>query len=60
MKIPKTEREIAFEELEFQLKKLGNTLLETWLGKFLVWCVDGLNRLLTKRPPDAGDSGENN
>ena len=52
MKIPKTETEMAFEEFEFQLKKVGNTLLATWLGKFLVWCVESLNRLLTPRAPD--------
>ena len=43
-----TEYERAAREQSEALAALQNALLETRLGKFLIWCVEGLNRLLNR------------
>ena len=50
---------IAREQKEAK-EALMNAFLETGLGKFMLFVLDWLNRLLTKHSPDDGDSGENN
>ena len=44
---------IAREQGEAK-KALMNAFLKTGLGKFMLFVLDWLNRLLTKRPPDTG------
>ena len=53
-----TEWERIAREQEEAKKTLMNAFLETGLGKFMLFVLDWLNRLLTKRPPDAGDSSQ--
>ena len=51
-----TEWERIAREQDEAKKALMNAFLETGLGKFMLLVLDWLNRLLTKRAPDAGDS----
>ena len=51
-----TEYERVAREQKEAKEALMNVFLETGLGKFMLFVLDWLNRLLTKRSPNAGDS----